>query len=42
VSATLKAVPTLAMDEVNFERPTISESVVEARIRFTLYLKRPI
>jgi hypothetical protein len=42
VSATLKSVPTLAMDEVSFERPAISESVVEARIRFTLYLKRPI
>jgi Tfp pilus assembly protein PilO len=41
VSAALGAVPALAMDDVSFERPTISESMVEARIRFTLYLKKP-
>lgn len=41
VAATLRAVPALALDEVTFERPKISEREVEARIRLTLYLKRP-
>ena len=41
VAATLHAVPALALDEVTFERPKISEREVEARIRLTLYLKRP-
>lgn len=41
VAAALKAVPTLALDELSFERPTISEARVQARIRFTLYLKVP-
>jgi hypothetical protein len=39
VAATLQAVPALALDEVTFERPKISEREVEARIRLTLYLK---
>jgi hypothetical protein len=41
VAATLQAVPALALDEITFERPKISEREVEARIRLTLYLKRP-
>ena len=41
VAATLRAVPAMALDEVSFERPKISEPEVEARIRLTLYLKRP-
>jgi len=41
VAATLHAVPALALDEVTFERPKISEREVEAHIRLTLYLKRP-
>jgi Tfp pilus assembly protein PilO len=41
VAATLQAVPVLALDEVSFERPKISEGEVEARIRLTLYLKGP-
>jgi len=41
VAAALQAVPVLALDEVTFERPKISEREVEARIRLTLYLKGP-
>ncbi|PWF40452.1 hypothetical protein [Massilia glaciei] len=41
VAAALKAVPTLALDELSFERPKIFETQVQARIRFTLYLKLP-
>jgi hypothetical protein len=35
----LSAIPFAALDEVNFRRETITEPVVEARLRFTLYLK---
>lgn len=35
----LAAMPFAALDEVNFRRETIMEPVVEARLRFTLYLK---
>ena len=39
VAASLKAVPALALDELTFERPTISETQVQARVRLTLYLR---
>ena len=39
VAAALKAVPALALDELTFERPRISETQVQARVRFTLYLR---
>lgn len=39
VAAALKAVPTLALDDLSFERPKISDAQVQARIRLTLYLK---
>ena len=39
LAAALKAVPTLALDELSFERPKISDTQVQARIRLTLYLK---
>jgi hypothetical protein len=35
----LAAMPFAALDEVSFRRETITEPVVEARLRFTLYLK---
>jgi hypothetical protein len=41
VAAALKAVPTLALDDLSFERPKISETQVQARIRLTLYLRAP-
>jgi hypothetical protein len=39
VAASLKAVPALALDELAFERPKISETQVQARVRLTLYLR---
>jgi hypothetical protein len=39
VAASLKAVPALALDEVIFERPSVSETQVQARVRLTLYLR---
>lgn len=39
VAGSLKAVPALALDELAFERRNISETQVEARVRFTLYLR---
>ena len=35
----LAVVPFAALDEVSFRRDTIADPVVEARLRFTLYLK---
>lgn len=35
----LTAIPFAALDDIAFRRETISEPVVEARLRFTLYLK---
>jgi hypothetical protein len=35
----LAAVPFAALDEVSFRRETIADASVEARLRFTLYLK---
>ncbi|MGO4381534.1 hypothetical protein [Pseudoduganella sp. RAF53_2] len=35
----LAAMPFASLDEVNFRRDTITDPVVEARLRFTLYLK---
>jgi hypothetical protein len=40
IASALDAVPTLALDDVNFERQKISEGQVDAKIRMTLYLKR--
>jgi hypothetical protein len=39
VAGSLKAVPALALDELTFERPKISETQVQARVRLTLYLR---
>ena len=39
VAAARKAIPTLGLDELSFERPNISDNQVQARIRLTLYLK---
>ena len=39
VAASLKAVPALALDDVIFERPSVSETQVQARVRLTLYLR---
>ena len=36
----LAAVPHLALDELSFQRQSIAEAQLEARIRFTLFLKR--
>jgi len=35
----LSAIPFAALDDIAFRRETVSEPVVEARVRFTLYLK---
>ncbi|WP_342118530.1 hypothetical protein [Pseudoduganella sp. OTU4001] len=35
----LGAIPFAALDDIAFRRETITEPVVEARVRFTLYLK---
>lgn len=35
----LSSIPFAALDDIAFRRETISEPVVEARVRFTLYLK---
>ncbi|MTW10729.1 hypothetical protein GM658_08940 [Pseudoduganella eburnea] len=35
----LTAIPFASLDDIAFRRETISEPVVEARLRFTLYLK---
>ncbi len=35
----LAAMPFAALDDVNFRRDTIAETTVDARLRFTLYLK---
>jgi len=35
----LSAIPFAALDDIAFRRETITEPVVEARMRFTLYLK---
>jgi hypothetical protein len=35
----LAAIPFAALDDIAFRRETITEPVVEARVRFTLYLK---
>ena len=39
ISSALESVPSLALDDVNFEREKISESQVDARVRMTLYLR---
>jgi len=40
ISGALNTVPSLALDDVNFERQKISDGQVDARVRMTLYLKR--
>ena len=37
VTATLAEVPTLALDEISFQRQSARDSKIEAQIRFTLY-----
>ena len=41
VSASLQSVPTLALDQLSFERPKVSDAEVQAQVRLTLYLRRP-
>ena len=41
VAASLQSVPTLALDQVSFERPKVSDAEVQAQVRLTLYLRRP-
>ena len=36
---TLAAIPFASLDEINFRRDSIADSTLEARLRFTLYLK---
>lgn len=40
VAAALEAVPSLALDDINFERDKIGDSTVDAKIRMTLYMKK--
>lgn len=40
ISGALDTVPSLALDDVNFERQKISDGQVDARVRMTLYLKK--
>jgi hypothetical protein len=40
VAAALDAVPSLALDDISFERQKIGDSTVDAKIRMTLYLKK--
>ena len=40
VSDALEAVPSLALDDINFERQKISEGIVDAKLRMTLYLRK--
>ena len=41
VDAALEAVPTLAIDELDFAREGIADTQLNARVRFNLYLSRP-
>lgn len=40
IQAALKRVPTMALDDVSFRRQSIGDPQVEARIRFTVYLRK--
>jgi len=40
ISGALDSVPSLALDDVNFERQRISDGQVDAKVRMTLYLKK--
>jgi hypothetical protein len=40
VGAALDAVPALALDDISFERQKISEGLLDAKVRMTLYLKK--
>lgn len=40
IQAALKRVPGMALEEVSFRRQTIGEAQVEARVRFTVYLRK--
>lgn len=41
IDRALAQLPVLALDQVSFERPTIAEARVQARLRFTFHLPRP-
>lgn len=41
LGSALAEVPTLALEEVEFQRKEVTESQLEARVRMTLYLGRP-
>lgn len=36
----LQDIPTLALESVNFSRPTIADASVDAQLRFTLYVRK--
>lgn len=40
VAGALESVPSLALDDINFERQKIGDGVVDAKVRLTLYLKK--
>jgi len=40
IAGALEAVPTLALDDVDFQRQAVAEGQVQAKIRMTLYLAR--
>lgn len=39
MGAVLEAMPALALDQVSFERKLVGEEVIEAQMRFTLFLR---
>ena len=41
IAASLQAQPTLALDELKLKRDTINTSVLDADVRFNLYLREP-
>lgn len=40
IAAALEAVPSLALDDVDFQRQKVGETQVEAKVRMTLFLSR--
>ena len=40
VATALDSVPSLALDDINFERQKIGDGMVDAKVRMTLYLKK--
>ena len=42
LAKTLNDMPYMALTQIGFERPKIADSRIEARVKFTLYLKRDL